>query len=72
MQETFNRERNLDPLQSAVDIPVLPNLAPLRNDRYLLEVDSNDIYLGGAPEHMGFTASDENGGRLFVDFSDEE
>ena len=72
MQETFNRERNLDPLQSAVDIPVLPNLAPLRNDRYLLEVDSNDIYLGGAPEHMGFTASDENGGRLFVDFSDQE
>jgi hypothetical protein len=69
MQETFNRQQILDPLQSA-DIPVLPGLAPLRNDRYLLGVDSNDIYLGGAPEHMGFT--DENVDRIFVDFSDEE
>jgi hypothetical protein len=69
MQEAFNRQQNLDPLQSPVDIPVLPGLAPLRNDRYLLGVD-DDIYLGGAPEHVGFT--DENGGCIFVDFSDKE
>ena len=69
MQEAFNSQQNFDPLQSAVDIPVLPGLAPLCNDRYLLGVD-NDIYLGGAPEHMGFTG--ENEGRVFVDFSDDE
>jgi hypothetical protein len=69
MHEAFQRQQNLDPLQSAVDIPVLPGLAPLRNDRYLLGVDG-DIYLGGAPEHMGFT--DENRGRTFVDFSDSD
>ena len=69
MQEVFNTQQTLDPLQS-VEIPVLPGLAPLRNDRYLLEVD-DDIYLGGAPEHMGFT--DENGGgRIFVNLSDDE
>ena len=69
MQEVFNRQQNLDPIQSPVDIPVLPGLALLHNDRYLLGVD-NDIYLGGAPEHMGFI--DDNGEHIFVDFSDEE
>ena len=69
MQEVFNRQQNLDPLQSPVDIPVLPGLALLRNDRYLLGVD-DDIYLGGALEHMGFI--DNNGECIFVDFSDEE
>jgi hypothetical protein len=69
MQEAFNRNQNLDLLQSPVDIPVLPGLAPLHNDRYLLGVDDN-IYLGGAPEHMGFT--NENREHIFVDFSDEE
>ena len=71
MQEAFNRQQNLVPFQSAVDIPmILPgsSLAPHRNDRYL-GVD-DDVYLGGAPEHMGFT--DENERRIFVDFSDEE
>ena len=69
MWEVFNRQQNLDPLQSLVDIPVLPGLAPLRSDWYLLGVDDN-IYLGGAPEHMGFT--DDNEEHIFVDFSDEE
>ena len=69
MQEAFNSQKKLDPLQSPVDTPVLPGLAPLRNDRYLLGVD-DDIYLGGAPKHMGFT--DENEGCIFVKFSDEE
>ena len=72
MQEAFNRQQNLDPLQSKVDIPVLPDLAPLCNDRYLLEVD-DDIYLGGAPQHMGF--SDENGehhGCNLVELSDSD
>jgi len=31
MQEVFNTQQNLDPLQSAVEIPVLPGLTPLRN-----------------------------------------
>ena len=68
MQEVFNTQQTLDPLQS-VEIPVLPGLAPLRNDRYLIGVDG-DIYLGGAPEHMGFI--DENECRFFVDLSGEE
>ena len=70
MQEVFNQQQNLNPLQSEVDIPVLPGLAPLHNNRYLLEVD-DDIYLGGAPQHMGF--SDENGerhGHNLVELSD--
>jgi hypothetical protein len=72
MQEVFNTQQTLDPLQSAVEIPVLPDLAPLRNDRYLIGVDG-DIYLGGAPEHMGFTDENEDRDeRVFVHFSDEE
>ena len=69
MQEAFNSQQSLDPLQSPVDIPVLSGLAPLHNDWYLLGVD-DDIYLGGAPEDMGFT--DENEGCVFANITSDE
>lgn len=69
MQEVLDNQQNFNPLQSPVDIPVLPGLAPLCNDQYFLG-DGSDVYIGGAPQDMGFTG--RNGECIFVEFGDEE
>lgn len=84
MQKILEEQREMDPMDCSIDIPLIPGLAPLRNNRY--GHNFGDVYMGGVPaeelieQDLDTSGSEANGGvvisqgthRVFAEFSDEE
>jgi len=77
MDHILEFQKNIDPMSCNLEIPLLPNLAPLRNNRYFIRtLDGGEPILPFDSGYVdeGPSVDIEFGGphRVFVDFSEDD